>query len=155
VFVFVLLLAFFGATHLLKFIGTTWSTGADRLGWALGLTLLVTGSTHFSTPEPFLAMMPPWLPWHLELVYLSGAAELIIGVGLFSRRWRPAAALAAAALFLAVFPANLHAAVSGAKIPNYPASPVYRWARLPMQGVLIGWAIWVWRASRGSRNVHS
>jgi uncharacterized membrane protein len=147
-FVFALLLALFAVTHVLRFAGARrWSSPADRLGWALGATLLVTGSTHFAAPEPYLAMMPPWLPWHRALVYLSGVAELVIGVGLCTRAWRGIAALAAIALFVAILPANVYAAASGVEIPNYPASPVYRWARLPMQALLIGWAFWVWRRS--------
>jgi uncharacterized membrane protein len=152
VFVFGLLLAFFAVTHLLRFAWPgPWSSHSDRLGWALGLTLLVTGSMHFARPEPYLAMMPPWLPWHEALVYVSGAAELIVGLALCTRTWRQPAAIAAVVLFVAVFPANIYAATSGVEIPNYPASPVYRWMRLPMQGLLVVWALWVWHATRKPR----
>jgi uncharacterized membrane protein len=49
---------------------------------ALSVGFLFTSSLHFLTPDRFVAMMPPFLPWHLELVYLSGFFELAGAVGL-------------------------------------------------------------------------
>lgn len=117
----------------------------DKLAWALGVTLLVAAASHFLSPDTLVAMMPPFLPAPALLVAVSGVAEILIALGLLVRRTRRAAALAAIALFVAVFPANIYAAVSGAPIPSYPESPLYRWVRLPLQFGLMAWAYAVFR----------
>jgi uncharacterized membrane protein len=101
------------------------------------------GINHFRAPEFYLPIMPPWLPWHEELVFLSGVAELVIGIGLLIPRTRVLAAWGAIALLIAVFPANLHMAFADVPVGDPPQSAgVLRWVRLPLQLVLIAWAWW-------------
>ena len=38
------------------------------------------GVQHFLDPEYFLNIMPPFLPYHLELVYISGFFEILLGL---------------------------------------------------------------------------
>ena len=38
-----------------------------------------TGIKHFVDAKWFMQIMPPYLPWHLELVYLSGFFEILLG----------------------------------------------------------------------------
>ena len=49
------------------------------------------GMMHFIIPASYVGIMPPWLPWHLGLVYLSGVLEMAGGVGLLIPRTRRAA----------------------------------------------------------------
>jgi uncharacterized membrane protein len=101
------------------------------------------GLNHFRAPEFYLPIMPPWLPWHEELVFLSGVAELLIGVGLLIPRTRVLAAWGAIALLVAVYPANIHMAIADVPVGDPPQSAgVLRWVRLPLQFVLIAWAWW-------------
>jgi uncharacterized membrane protein len=84
--------------------------------------------------------MPPWLPWHIELIYLSGVAELLAALGLLAR-WRLAPALTVAVL-LAVWPANWWFAID--QLGNDDAlTTAIAWLRLPLQIPLIWWA---WRS---------
>jgi uncharacterized membrane protein len=101
------------------------------------------GFNHFRAPEFYLPIMPPYLPWHEELVFLSGVAELMIGVGLLIPRTRVLAAWGAIALLVAVFPANIHMAVADVPVGDPPQSAgVLRWVRLPLQFVLMAWGWW-------------
>lgn len=100
------------------------------------------GLAHLAAPLPFLRAMPPWLPWHLGLVYLSGVAEIAGGVGLTIPRVRVAAAWGLIALFVAVFPANVHMAQHPETVP---IAAWVLWARLPFQAVFIAWAWWLTR----------
>jgi uncharacterized membrane protein len=101
------------------------------------------GFNHFRAPEFYLPIMPPYLPWHAELVFFSGVAEVMIGVGLLVPRTRALAAWGAIALLIAVFPANVHMAVADIPVGDPPHSAgVLRWIRLPLQLVLIVWAWW-------------
>lgn len=109
----------------------------------LALTVLYVpaGIAHFVRPEFYLAIMPPYLPWPLALVYVSGVAEIAGGLGVLAIRTRRWAGLGLAALLLAVMPANIHMATH----PEAYATLAPGWAlyaRLPIQLVLIGWALW-------------
>jgi len=71
--------------------------------------LVGIGTVHFLAPRPFDTIVPVELPGHARLyTYASGAAEVSIGALLLPRRTRRFAALAAALLFVAVFPANVN-----------------------------------------------
>jgi len=113
-----------------------------KAAFALAFGFLVTGVLHFSDPGRFLAMMPPWLPWHLELVYLSGILELLGAVGLMLPGTRRLAGFGLAALLIAIFPANVHVALSGGTVEGLPEARWYYWLRLPLQIIFIGWALW-------------
>ncbi len=104
----------------------------------LGLLFIGAGLNHFISPDFYLRIMPPFLPWHRELVYISGAAEMLLGVLLLIRKTSIIAAWGLLALLVAVFPANLHMALNSSAFPELP--PAALWVRLPFQAVLMAWA---------------
>ncbi len=106
--------------------------------YLLGLLFTAAGINHFWHTSFYLAMMPPWLPLHLELVYLSGVAEIALGVLLFFSRWQALAAWGLIALCIAVFPANVHMALHPELYAQF--TPTGLWLRLPLQAVAIAWA---------------
>lgn len=87
-------------------------------------------------------MMPPALPWPEALNYLSGAAEILGGLGLLLPPTRRAAGWGLIALLVAVFPANIYVATQG-QMPGLEVSPLGLWLRLPFQAVFIAWVWWV------------
>jgi len=111
----------------------------------LALFIITAGVLHFVTPAPFVKIVPPQLPYPLELVYISGFFEILGGVGLLIPLVSVAAAWGLIALFIAVFPANINMAVNNIKLEGIPHSPALYWARLPLQAVLIAWAWWYTR----------
>jgi uncharacterized membrane protein len=110
------------------------------LKYVLALFFIAAGANHFRDPDFYVRIMPPYLPWHLALVYVSGACELILGILLLVPRARVLSAWGLIALLIAVFPANLHMALNTDLYPNIP--PAVLWVRLPFQGLLIAWAYW-------------
>jgi uncharacterized membrane protein len=77
--------------------------------YRIAALLLGVGTVHFVAPKPFDDIIPAELPGSPRFyTYASGVAEVSIGALLLARRTRRLAALAAAALFLAVFPANIN-----------------------------------------------
>lgn len=114
---------------------------------------VVAGLLHFLVPAFYAQIVPPGLPAPLALVYLSGIAEIAVGLGLLVPRTRRYAAWATVALLIAIFPANVYMATSGVAIEGMPGggdpSALVRWGRLPFQGVLILWALWYTRPSNG------
>lgn len=110
----------------------------------LGLVFILTGTLHFLVPEYYLRIIPPFLPHGRVLVYLSGAAEVLGGLGVLGRRWRRAAGVGLILLLVAVFPANVQMLLlaRGAGAPLW--EEVLLWLRLPLQAALIAW-VWVVR----------
>ena len=66
------------------------------------------GFAHFISPEKFLLIMPPYLPFHLELIYVSGFVEILLGVLLLIKRFRFFAGFGLIVLLIFVFPANIY-----------------------------------------------
>ncbi|MEO1288309.1 MAG: DoxX family protein [Chloroflexota bacterium] len=102
----------------------------------LGIVFIGAGVLHFVSPKFYLAIMPPYLPFHRELVYLSGFFEILGGIGVLIPRYRKWAGIGLIALMLAVYPANIYMAMNPEKFPNIPKWGFY--ARLPLQFVIIG-----------------
>jgi len=114
--------------------------------YVMGPLYVVAGMLHFVVPELYVQIVPPIFPAALALVYLSGLWEVAVGIGLLIPRTRRYAAWATVALLVAIFPANVYMATSGVVIEGLPGggdpSALVRWGRLPLQGVLIVWALW-------------
>jgi uncharacterized membrane protein len=100
------------------------------------------GSLHFLRPEFYLRIMPPYIPWHLAMVQISGFFEIAGGLGLLIPRTRRAAAWGLVALLIAVFPANLYMATNPVETGAASLAPVLRWGRLPAQLLLMWWVLW-------------
>jgi uncharacterized membrane protein len=103
----------------------------------VALLFIVAGANHFISPAPYVAIVPPFLPWPAALVILSGVAEIAGGLGILGPRTRRLAGWGLIALLLAVFPANIYAAFAGMEIGGRAIPAWMLWARLPLQAVLI------------------
>ena len=111
--------------------------------WVMGLFYILGGIMHFARADVYMPMMPPYLPWHRGLIYLSGLAELVLGIGVLVLALRSISAWGLIALLIAVFPANVHIAMHN--VPLFGATEgagALNWVRLPLQAVLILWAWW-------------
>ena len=114
--------------------------------WKLAARLFVTtwfligGVMHFVNPEPFLRIMPPYIPFHLACVYISGAFELIGALGLWTERSRSLAGYGLMVLTAVVTLANIHMYQYADLFPNIPEWVLI--VRFPVQAILI-WLIWV------------
>lgn len=106
----------------------------------LAIAFVLAGANHFRSPETYLSMMPPWLPAHDWLTWISGAAEIAGGIGILIPRTRRAAGIGLILLLIAIFPANIQIALNG-----WPGMDIPRWllfARLPFQLLFIAWVVY-------------
>ncbi len=112
----------------------------------LAALFVAAGTLHFIIPDQYAAVMPPWLPMHRALVFISGVAEIAGGIGLLVPRTRRAAGIGLILLLIAVWPANLQMLLNARAAGASTVVQALFLLRLPLQFVLI---YWVWRASRG------
>jgi len=119
--------------------------------YAMSIFYVLAGANHFRSTDLYLAIMPPFLPYHLELVYLSGAIEIILGLLLLVVKVRKWAAWGIILLIIAIFPANIYHLTSGGAGLGTPIWVL--WARLPFQLLFIAWAYWHTRDSRKRSNI--
>jgi uncharacterized membrane protein len=111
--------------------------------YLMSILFVLAGVYHFVNPAFYLRIMPPYLPWHLFLVYLTGVFEIVLGVLLPIPRFTRRAGFGLIALLIAIFPANIHMAINAELYSDI--SPIALWIRLPLQGVLMAWAYWYTR----------
>lgn len=106
--------------------------------YAMAALYMFTGLMHLLRPATFLRIMPPWAPMHQDIVFWSGIAEMLLGIGLLFAQTRRIAAWTIIVLLVIVFPANVQMAINWFREvhPFYPIALL----RLPLQFVLIAWA---------------
>lgn len=104
---------------------------------------VIAGVTHFTNRDFFTSIVPPYLPWPVMLVYVSGVAEMVLGVMLLIPATMRLAAWGMIALLIAVFPANIHMAMNPQLYPDVSMAALL--IRLPLQGVMVAIAYWFTR----------
>ena len=98
------------------------------------------GMKHFTNPMWFVKIVPPFLPYKLSLVYISGFFEILFGIMLLFPITRYVAAWGLILLLIAVFPANIYLAMTNGAALN--TTPLIAWGRLPFQFLFIAIAYW-------------
>lgn len=112
----------------------------DLSAMTMAVMFLVTGLWHLWKPRFFLSITPPWVPWPRLANAIATTVELSLVPGLLwpvSRVW---AAHVAVALLVAVFPVHLDMLRPGR---GQGQPPWFLWSRLPLQVILIGWALFI------------
>jgi uncharacterized membrane protein len=107
----------------------------------LAVMLLFTASAHF-TPmkEDLIRMTPKWVPRPRAMVFFTGLCEIAGAIGLVVPATRQAAGIALILFFIALLPANIHAARAQITLRGRPPTPL--WLRIPMQVLFIFLAWW-------------
>lgn len=108
--------------------------------YIMAVLYIMAGVNHFVKPKFYLRIIPGYLPWHKVVNYISGAAEILLGLLLLYPPYSSYAAWGIVALLVAVFPANINHLTSAKPGRGLPVWALY--LRLPFQGVLILWAWW-------------
>jgi uncharacterized membrane protein len=104
---------------------------------------VIVGIKHFIDPNFFLAIVPPYLPYHLELVYVSGLFEILFGIMILFPKYRYWGSVGLILLLIAVFPANIYLFQSVEAQKAIGATQEIATWRLPVQGIFILVAYWI------------
>lgn len=106
----------------------------------------VGGIGHFTATDFFVAIVPPWVPFPLWVVYLSGVIEIALALLIVWPKTRPMAGWGLVALTIAVTPANVHMYMNPDQFPD--ASQSVYLIRLIVQVFLIALIWWSTRAPK-------
>lgn len=137
----VLLAVFFSSLFVAKlFRGNFEVALSGRI--AMAAMLLFTAVAHFAFTKGMAMMLPDFVPYKTETVYLTGIIEIIAAIGLFVPNFRVITAWLLIAFFILILPSNIYAAIKhidyqeGTSTGNGPA---YLWFRIPLQFLFIVW----------------
>jgi uncharacterized membrane protein len=120
------------------------SRGSQRPAYLLAGLLATSGALHFLRPKPFDALVPKELPGTRRAwTYGSGVAELGVAAGIAAPCTRRLGGLAAALLFVGVFPGNVKMALDYQRRGRPARDRAIAWLRLPVQWPLVRWALTV------------
>jgi uncharacterized membrane protein len=117
---------------------------------AMSAMLLLTASGHFLFPKGMTAMLPGFVPFKKEMVFITGIIEIAAATGLLISSLQDSTAWFLIIFFILILPANISAAV---KRIDYQKGTTdgpglnYLWFRIPLQLLFISWvyffAIWL------------
>jgi len=108
--------------------------------YVMSFFYILVGLKHFQNPYWFVQIVPPPLPFKLEIVYLSGFIEIVFGVLILFKKFRFIIGWSLIALLIAVYPANIYLAMTNGVAMN--TTPLIAWGRLPFQFIFIYLAYW-------------
>jgi uncharacterized membrane protein len=96
--------------------------------YLIGALFVAAGALHFVVPRPYEAIVPPYLPSPKVLVAISGACEILGGLGVVVPATRRFSGWGLVALLLAIFPANVYMAVDSERFRSLaPAWALIWW----------------------------
>ena len=112
------------------------------------LWFFIGGITHFTNPDMFVRIVPPYVPFAAAVVYVSGVFELLGAVGIWIPRWRQWSGNGLIALTICVTPANVYMWMNPQLFPNISETALG--VRLIVQVLLIACIWWSTRAPRNT-----
>jgi uncharacterized membrane protein len=132
------------APYLILTLASRWITRlktspATRARVGLTLFFVFTSVGHFVRTEEMSAMVPPPIPYRVELIYLTGILELLGAVGVWIPGLMKLTGLCLILMLICLLPANIYAAISRVNFGGHYAGPLYLLVRVPFQLLVICW----------------
>ncbi len=111
---------------------------------AMSIMLLFTAIGHFAFTKGMTMMLPPFVPFKTQVVFITGVIEIAAAVGLLIASWQETTAILLVVFFSLILPANVYAAlqrVSYQAGTHQGPGVRYLWFRVPLQLFFIGWVL--------------
>ena len=106
---------------------------------ALAVMLTVTGIAHFTSTDLMIEMMPDFLPYKRETVYLTGILELSAVIGLLINKTAKSTAVLLIIFFISILPANIVGSLKQVNLGGMENGAMYLLFRIPLQILFIAW----------------
>ena len=110
--------------------------------FGLALVFAFTALGHFVKTDAMTEMLPPSIQGRRALILASGILELLVAMLLLALPKSRFLGLSIIGFLIAVFPANVSAAVRRIPFGGHSAGPTYLLIRAPVQLLLIVWTYW-------------
>ena len=113
--------------------------------WVMRLVMAMfyfaAGVLHINSPQGFILIVPSYVPWPAEIVWLTGICEIAGAIGLLVPQFQKAAGLGLALYAVCVFPANINHAINHIDVGVLPNGWWYHAPRFALQPILVWWAL--------------
>ena len=104
---------------------------------------IIAGANHFIHPDGYLKIIPKYIPYPIVMNLVAGACEIIFGILMIFTATRPAAGWLIILMLAAFMPVHITMAFDAPlKVGNLWVTPLWAWARILFQPVLMFWAWW-------------
>ena len=107
----------------------------------LAVFYFAAGILHLRSPAGFISIVPSFVPWPAETVWLTGVCEIAGAIGLMVPKLQKAAGIGLALYAICVFPANINHALNHIDVGALPNSWWYHGPRFVLQPILVWWAL--------------
>tara|TARA_B100000941_G_scaffold162789_1_gene115885 strand:+ start:1156 stop:1599 length:444 start_codon:yes stop_codon:yes gene_type:complete len=121
--------------------------------YVMSFLYIIVGIKHFVDVEYFVSIVPNYISWKKEAVFISGFFEILLGILLLFHKTRKLAAWGIIMLLIAVFPANIYLYVSEIPRDILNISKIDALIRMPFQIPLI--IISYWHSKKISSKIFS
>ena len=106
---------------------------------SLAVLLIFTGTAHFYKTHEMAMMLPDYLSYKSEIIYITGVLELLGAVGILIPQLRRLAGICLILMFVGFLPANVYAAYKHVDFGGHAYGPTYLLFRIPLQLFFIWW----------------
>lgn len=113
---------------------------------SMSVMLLFTAIAHFAYTKGMEMMLPSFIPYRKQVVYLTGIIEVVAAIGLLIPSLKVVSAGLLIAFFIMILPANIYAAINHIdylKATYTGSGPNYLWFRVPLQLFFILWTYYL------------
>jgi uncharacterized membrane protein len=108
----------------------------------LSLFFAFTAIGHFIRTDEMSAMLPPWVPYRVPIIYLTGVLEILGAIGLWLPGLTRLTGLCLILMLISFLPANIYSAIDRVEFGGHGTGPAYLLVRVPFQLFLIWWTYW-------------
>ena len=84
-------------------------------------------------------MLPPWVPYRVELVYVTGVLEPLGALGIWIPSLMRLTGILLILMLIGILPSNIYSAINRVEFGGHDAGPVYLLVRVPFQLLVIWW----------------
>jgi uncharacterized membrane protein len=129
--------------YLILTLVVKWGAGfkippSKRASVGLSLFFIFTSIGHFIRTEAMAAMLPPSVPYRVELIYLTGVLELLGAIGVWIPHLVRLTGFFLILMLIGLLPANVYSAINRVDFGGHDAGPAYLLVRVPFQ-LFVNW----------------
>ena len=121
----------------------------------VSLFFLFTAVGHFIMTREMAEMVPPAIPYRVELIYLTGILEALGALGVWVPGLMKVTGVCLILMMIGVLPANIYSAIHHVDFGGHAVGPSYLLIRVPFQLFIIWWVYFAteqhWFQSPGHR----